>query len=261
MNNVIKVFLNIRLPQYLSQMLSLSFCGSFHSEEDHDEAAAVPASTPRRTSGRRLSFCRTAHDSSKNPYSARGLDKFEALLADLEEKRKKIYTGNDPDNISFVRFIFTGSNDCVPIVVKPKDKNHNSQPRSHPIREEGEEETTSDDPKNPNQQADTSVKQPEADGQSKPQSCSKKKGLLSSSLDRFQRPSNYFPAAIILILVLLAFFGRSVAILCMSIGWYLLSSLKPTKPKKEKKKEKKKELSTRSSQNKITVNTRHHAGW
>lgn len=265
-------------------MLNLFICGTFHREEDQDELRVIGAGassrslTLRRPSARRRSFCR-AHNShhSKNPYSTRGLDTFEALLADLEEKRKKIYTSTDPGNISFVRFIYTSSNDCVPIVVKLKDKNN--QPRSPPREEETSEDKhliNCDHPGDPHQSA--SVKR--ADGVPKAKS-HKKKGLSWRwpSLDRWRQPSYYMPAAIILILVFLAVFGRFIAILCTSIGWYIVPALKgegsidekATKPEKKKMKKKKKELTRRSSENKIMATRqspdrspeqhRHRSSW
>ncbi|PQP95556.1 uncharacterized protein Pyn_29941 [Prunus yedoensis var. nudiflora] len=99
-------------------MLSPFSCGFFHPEDVHDEPiSSSPCSTPRRSS-------RRSSKDSKNPYSSRGLDKFSALLADLEEKRQKIYAETPPQDISFVRFVFKDSNDDVPvpIVIKVKDK-------------------------------------------------------------------------------------------------------------------------------------------
>ncbi|GLT71184.1 hypothetical protein SLA2020_432180 [Shorea laevis] len=105
-------------------MLSSLICGagSFRQEEEEDELwslANSPCSSPRKSSRRRSSH---NNKQSKNPYSTRGLDKFSALLADLDEKRQKIYLQAGSQDISLVRFVHSNSNDWKPIIVKSKDK-------------------------------------------------------------------------------------------------------------------------------------------
>ncbi|OWM70757.1 hypothetical protein CDL15_Pgr014430 [Punica granatum] len=247
-------------------MLSPFTCGTFHSEDDQDELGFVgagptsPSSTPRRSFARRATICKTHNKHNKNPYSTRGLDKFEALLADLEEKKKEIYTQNDRSDISFVRFAYTSSNDCVPIVVKLKDKD--SQSRSPPRGDEAtKDKHGTHHPENSHQS--TAVKavssEPKAPGTNK-KAGDKMKGLSwrSLNLDQWRRPSYYMPAAIILILVFLLFFGRSVAILCTSIGWYMVPTLRggSSGSQKATKSGKKKELARRSSENRIVITQR-----
>lgn len=125
-------------------------------------------------------FCKYHSNSktkSKNPYSNQGLDTFEDLLRDLEEKRKKIYTKNDLGGVSLVRFTYTSSNNLVPIIIKNKDSEDTS-----PGREEWKDR-------------------------------------------HWRRPSYYMPAVLMVMLVLLVFFGRSVAIVCTSIVWYIVPAL------------------------------------
>ena len=55
------------------------------------------------------------------------------------------------------------------------------------------------------------------------------------------------PVFIILILLFLAFFGRSAAILCTSIGWYMIPTLSSKRPSSKPAK-KKKQLMRRFSE-------------
>ncbi|TKY44463.1 hypothetical protein E2542_SST31605 [Spatholobus suberectus] len=95
-------------------------CGTFHDQDD-ETCLASPLSSPRKYKRK---------DSKNNPYSTRGLDKFSELLADLDEKRQKIYSQTNPHDISFVRFVYSNTDDIVPVVVKVKnnkDQRHKSQ--------------------------------------------------------------------------------------------------------------------------------------
>lgn len=237
------------------QMLSPFFCGTFQPEDD-DEYGTIktsPSSTPRRSLIKRQSFCRTHNPTQKNPYSNRGLDKFEALLADLEEKKKKIYTQVDPDDISLVRFAYTSSNSCVPIVVKSKDnKNTNylkSPPREDPMPKGGAEPMISQ--QRNEDEADTDHKKTSSYAWSR------------FSFEQWRKPSFYMPAAVMLIMVLLVFFGRSVAILCTSIGWYMIPALggspKNTSSGKKKKKKNKVRDSLSSSENRVVQREGSHS--
>ncbi|KAI3417372.1 uncharacterized protein J3R85_014498 [Psidium guajava] len=231
-------------------MLTPFICGAFHPEEDDQLFEGTsPCSTPRRSSRRSHH-----HKDNKNPYSARGLEKFEALLSDLQEKRQKIYTQKGSSDISLVRFAYTSSNDCVPIVVK-KDKanktktsdpgataDHASDPRDKKLPIEPPSDVKE-------------VSERKADG-------SDKKGKNESfeqgfmRLENWKRPSYYMPVAVVLILLFLAFFGRSVAILCTSIGWYVVPTLKARSSNSSQKPAatKKKELGRRLSENKMVIN-------
>lgn len=226
-------------------MLSPFICGTFQHDEDRDELGAVTP-TPKRSSAKKHGSCRT-HNShrNRNPYSTRGLDKFEALLADLEEKKKKIYTKNDPGNISLVRFSYTSSNNLVPIVVKLKGKD--SRSGSPP----GADETSKDKHVVRNTDAKRSGSELKAGSTEKKKAGDKNK----RSSWKPWRPYYYVSAAVILILVLLLFFGRSVAILCTTVGWYAIPTLKggSSGGKKAAGSEKKRELARRSSENKIVV--------
>ncbi|KAL6272276.1 hypothetical protein ACE6H2_022968 [Prunus campanulata] len=234
-------------------MLSPFSCGFFHPEDVHDEpVSSSPCSTPRRSS-------RRSSKDSKNPYSSRGLDKFSALLADLKEKRQKIYAETPPQDISFFRFVFKDSNDDVPIpiVIKVKDKkedqNNNkiSKPDQHQVLVKEKHVTPlpldkfTVEPSKPTKQV--SQEQPKTDDK-------KRRAFWSWSfsdmnLGLWKRPSFYLPVVMVFILVLLAVFGRSVAILCTSIGWYALPTLKESSSSSTRRASKKKDHVRRFSDN------------
>lgn len=207
------------------QMLSPFFCGTVQPENDDDDGTMKTSPSSTRSFTKRQSFCRT----HKNPYSSQGLDKFEALLANLEEKKKQIYTQLDPNDIALVRFAYTSSNNCVPIVVKSKDnKNVNAYLKSPP-REDLMPKAAEPMRQQRNEEA-------EIDTDHKKTSSSY---AWRFSFDQWRKPSYYMPAAIMLIMVLLMFFGRSISILCTSIGWYMIPMLRRPNDSSGKKMKKK----------------------
>lgn len=201
-------------------------------------------STPRRSS-RRNSFSSRSSSSShnKNPYAMSGLDKFSALLAELEEKKQKIYSQVNPDEISLVRFVYKDSDDFVPIVVKMKKKDKQQQdnnisnikqsqspPRkqdSNQLKDKFRLESSNSSPEN------KQVNQSDNNNNSN----ERKKMMMKRSwsfsfswsdifkLGNWRQPCYYLPAVVVLILLFLVFFGRSFAILCTSIGWYIVPTL------------------------------------
>lgn len=194
-------------------MLNLFVCGSgtFHREEEAETWSNSPCSSPKK-------HRRKSHNKdSKNPYSTRGLDKFSEVLADLEEKRNKIYSQVGSQDISLVRFMHSNSNDWVPIVVKSKNNNIQDKTQIKDIVKDQHDTTakSSVDSKEPKQQILESNEKPK-----------KKRFFWNIKLDRWRRPSYYLPVIVIFILLLLAVFGRSFAVLCTSIGWYLVPALK-----------------------------------
>ncbi|PON91126.1 ZCF [Trema orientale] len=252
-------------------MLRLLVCGSpLHpsDDQDHDRdhqdlvpmsrsAGSSPSSTPKRS--RKPAFCRSQNNKDKNPYATRGLDKFSALLADLEEKRQKIYAQTDgSEDISLVRFVYKNSNDLVPIVVKLKENNKEEKASKSSGTNNGDivkekQSTQNSEISHDKFPIETSVAVKEV---KKPQGSEQsgniaKKSFLSwktVEFDRFRRPSYYLPVVVILILIFLAVFGRSVAVLCTSIGWYVVPTLKDSSSRKRtavKKKDYVKKLSER----------------
>ncbi|KAE8057052.1 hypothetical protein FH972_013774 [Carpinus fangiana] len=220
-------------------MLSTLICGaaSFHQEEEEEIWSDSQCSSPRKS--RKKSH--SSRKSSKNPYSTRGLDKFSELLADLEEKRQKIYLQADSQDISFVRFVHSSSNDWKPIVVKSKNKKGARTkkemiiPSSADLKEVKEQQQQQQPPimEEANEKA-------------------KKSGLWwNMEMGKWRRPSYYLPAAVILILLLLLVFGRSFAILCTSLGWYVVPTL--TDIENTRKSTKKKEYVRGLSENKMVM--------
>lgn len=179
-------------------------CGSYHLPLDGEEDDEYTRSKNNTYKRRR---------DSKNPYSTRGLDKFSNLLSDLEEKRQKIYSEVGSEDISLVRFAYRNSDDCVPIVVKVKDKSKGTQN----INGETKENPQALD-KYPIESSSKEVEK------LKPES-KRKRFSWDLKVDNLRKPSYYLPLVIIFILLFLALFGRSVAILFTSIGWYLVPTI------------------------------------
>lgn len=193
-------------------MSSLTFllCGCLSQEDGHHQDTWWPA-TPRRS---------RSGSGGSNPYSTRGLDKFAAVLAELEAKKKKIVAQlGSQHGEAWVRFAQSNSNDWVPIVVKvkrPEDKKKAklALPQTVPA---------------------SCGKPPEKKlvGAGRGRKEVKIKSLLWNTkqggggwLWLRWRPGYYWPVVFVLILVCVVLFGRPFAIVCTSIWWYMVPSLK-----------------------------------
>ncbi|XP_021889640.1 uncharacterized protein LOC110808450 [Carica papaya] len=218
-----------------------------HQDDEHDHQSwSSPGSTPRK-SRTKNNFCSKRHKKN-NPYAMRGLDKFSALLTELEQKKQKIYSQADSDDISFVRFVYSNSNECVPMVIRVKKKEKeiftdktmvedddvkdNEKKKKKNIYSEGLEEVHGE--KNP-------------DSESEKKSIENERWVTWRSIMRSHQwrwLGNHMPAALILILFFLALFGRSFAVLCTCFWWYIVpmikgfSSNQRSKSKSTKKKKK-----------------------
>ncbi|XP_019174229.1 PREDICTED: uncharacterized protein LOC109169793 [Ipomoea nil] len=174
-----------------------------------------PCSTPRRSkkSGR-------DSNNNKNPYANRGLDKFSALLADLEGKKQKIYTQVGAEDISIVRFVFPANSDDVkPIVVKFKGKKESAgRDENHAAKTGGSPEKV---------EVEKRVMQSSSNDQKEEKKLSKSVSWkVDMKWEDLKKPRFYMPLTIVLILVFLAIYGRTFAILCTSIGWYVIPTIK-----------------------------------
>ncbi|CAK9155433.1 unnamed protein product [Ilex paraguariensis] len=236
-------------------MFSPFICGSFQDQEEDLEPYSFwsspkkssPCSTPKGS--RKTGLC-SKSKVSKNPYANRGLDKFSELLAELEDKRQKIYTQKGSEKISFVRFVYSNSNDIKPIVVKlkdrkqekPKDQNLNNVSEApEKIQVESSEAVSESQQQPPRKQSEEKIKK-------------KKKFTWNiMKMKDLRRPSYYLPVVIIFILLILAVFGRSFAILCTSIGWYLVPTVHGAGSSDLKRPKKKKEYTRRLSERKIVT--------
>ncbi|XP_022880568.1 uncharacterized protein LOC111397824 [Olea europaea var. sylvestris] len=208
--------------------------GSFDHQVEDDPETWSPCSTPKR-SKKGTSFFR---NKSKNPYADRGLDKFYALLADLDEKRQEIYTRNGSEDISFVRFVYSNSNDVKPIVVKVKEKKQ-EKPNIPDVKiQQNTSEVPSDELTVETLKIPTS-----ADQVLEPNPKRKHKYSVCRNFkwQKLRQPYYYIPMIIILILILLAVYGRSFAILCTSIAWYLTPTIKGEESSSSRKPKRKKE--------------------
>ncbi|XVE70199.1 hypothetical protein DITRI_Ditri10aG0053500 [Diplodiscus trichospermus] len=234
-------------------------CGSFNhqEEDDHELWSSSPISTPRKS--RRNSLRKSHNKDNKNPYSNRGLDKFSALLAELEEKRQKIYSQSGSQDTSFVRFVYKDSTDCVPIVIKLKDKkeekknkpvdtkdHHHHQPGTN-----ADSEVFDKHPIETLNEGKEVIKQISELRQVSEKTEKKiKRFPWNMEFHKWRRPSYYLPAFLVLILLLLVFFGRSVSILFTSIGWYIVPIIKRESSNKVRRSMKKKDYVRKLSENK-----------
>ncbi|KAK8532158.1 hypothetical protein V6N13_131493 [Hibiscus sabdariffa] len=184
-------------------MSNLCLCGSgtFHRQEDED-GDDISVCSPRKSKRKK---------DTKNPYSTRGLDRFTALLEELEEKRQKIYSQTGSQ--SLVRFVYKNANDYVPVVVNLKDKNEEK------IKPENTKERYVSEAVN-------KLQIPSESGKNMDMKAKKRLTWKSVEFQNLRKPSYYIPATIILILLFLTFVGRSVAILCTCVGWYMVPTIK-----------------------------------
>ncbi|XP_013676386.1 uncharacterized protein BNAC05G07570D [Brassica napus] len=156
---------------------------------------------------------------SKNPYSNRGLDKFSALLSELDEKRQSIYANRlDSDGPPLVRFVFKSSGECVPVMIKTKKvtkKKVDGQEDDLKIKTESKTKEAKE------------IKETESETTEKKQRC-----VLNENLEKISRPNRFLPVTVMLVLVFLVFFGRTVSIMCTCIVWYLVPMIKEQSRKK-----------------------------
>ncbi|KAF8048267.1 hypothetical protein N665_2583s0002 [Sinapis alba] len=160
------------------------------------------------------SLPRKSRKSSKNPYSNRGLDKFSKLLSELDEKRQSIYSKKlDSGGPPLVRFVFTSSGECVPVVIRSSYL-HKQKKTKDVSAAEAKVKTVVNESKT------EETKKTELETEEK-QSCA-----LNENLKKITRPNRFLPVTVILVLVLLVFFGKSAAIMCTCIAWYLVPTIK-----------------------------------
>ncbi|CAF2075482.1 hypothetical protein Bca4012_089562 [Brassica carinata] len=158
---------------------------------------------------------RKSRKASKNPYSNRGLDKFSELLSELDEKRQIIYSKKvDSSGPPLVRFVFTSSGECVPVVIKSSYLHKQKNTKDVAASAAAKVKTVVNESKT----EETKKTEPETEEK---QSC-----VLNENLKKITRPNRFFPVTVILVLVFLVFFGRSVAIMCTCIAWYLVPTIK-----------------------------------
>ncbi|KAJ4866619.1 ZCF37 [Raphanus sativus] len=169
---------------------------------------------------------------SRNPYSSRGLEKFSALLSELDEKRQSIYANRlDPDGPPLVRFVFKSSGECVPVMIKTN--------KVAKKKVDGQEDDLKNKTESKTKEA-KEIKETESETTEQKRRC-----VLKENLKKISRPNRFLPVTTILVLVFLVFFGRTVSIMCTCIVWYLVPMIKEHSRKKGstyKTKKKKKKM-------------------
>ncbi|GAA0152354.1 hypothetical protein LIER_10858 [Lithospermum erythrorhizon] len=187
-------------------MLSTFICGSFQNKENEDNLS--PCSSTSTRSRRSGSY---RNKENKNRYANRGLDKFNELLSELEEKKQKIYTQKGAEDIALVQFVISSDNELKPVVVVKMKKDASSK-------------TTHDLLHVPVDQLNKHTHNHEASSNNKLQR--EEIPGCSSSHSNLEQQFYYFPVVVILILLFLAIYGKPFAILCTCIGWYLIPILR-----------------------------------
>ncbi|KAK9109761.1 hypothetical protein Sjap_017821 [Stephania japonica] len=233
-------------------MLKPFVCGSGSFGHEHDEEYLSYNNNSSSSTPRRSKSCRSSSGSkNKNPYSARGLDKFAMVLADLDERRQKIYEQMGLQDDSLVRFGYSSSKGWVPIVVKLKGQDGGDQKAKLGEgiinRNELLVQNLSSEVKSKNEQVSSVVK---GVGEEQIQ---KKRSLMGRvKLSDFMRPYYYLAFVLVLILLCLMIYGRSFAILCTSISWYWVPTIKGNKDLNLRRSMKKKKVLIRKfSENKM----------
>ncbi|GMH17981.1 hypothetical protein Nepgr_019822 [Nepenthes gracilis] len=191
-------------------MVGSCICGS-NSLPREEECEFNASLTPRKSSSSRSK-------DTKNPYSGRGLKRFCALLEKTEEMRQKIYSELGTEAISLVRFAYSNGNNCKPIVVRIKGMKGRESPSSGQQHKSGPIIVTA-----------PAIRKEIDEGRRLDLSSriAEEERFLRELKLKLQRmrlqPSDYLPVSVMLTLLLLALLGRSAAILCISLGWYLMS--------------------------------------
>ncbi|KAL9266524.1 hypothetical protein AKJ16_DCAP25761 [Drosera capensis] len=90
------------------------------STSSSSSSSGAPATTSPTAAQAALQVLRTSNQNSKNPYSNLGLDKFSVLLEELEEKKQQIFSKIGQEDVSLLRFSYSGNNELKPIVVTAK---------------------------------------------------------------------------------------------------------------------------------------------
>ncbi|KAI3773695.1 hypothetical protein L1987_48225 [Smallanthus sonchifolius] len=236
-------------------------CGSFKSQEEDDFEVLWPSpQTPSRKTRRNRFCCKRKKEDKNNPYSNRGLAKYEALLAELDDKKRMIFTQKGSQYISFVRFVYSNSNDVKPIIVRLKDPRKHD--KDHYKQNNIKDTKTSSLPKLQVSTLDitnsTKIGTKEArDEKASIDKVTKKirvdqwKFNLKKKLEEWWMPSYNLPLFVILVMLFLTIFGRSLAIICTSIAWYSLPKIDGTLENTNTKKMIKNQHSRKPSENKV----------
>lgn len=187
-------------------------CGASSFSTIDDDKAVVDHPPPKAKSSKK--------SKNENPYSARGLDKFTMVLAELETKREKIMAKTGTQDVAMIRFMYNNSQDWVPIVIKPKEKDMNLMIQERKVNNDKDESKTT---------------RKEIDLKKKTAKVEKKVNDKNVKWDEWLkwRGSYNWLLVMVLILVCLVMFGRVFAICCVSIWWYAAPTMKERSIKKK----------------------------
>ncbi|KAL9230824.1 hypothetical protein vseg_006123 [Gypsophila vaccaria] len=219
-------------------MMSGLICGTSvlpRDEEDGHERKTRSANSSPRKSRSSKTVTSTRHgNNNKNPYSTRGLDRFSALLSEIEQERQKIYSQVNPNEISLVRFVYTDDHEFKPIIVKAKQpknttiNNDNDQRKKKPKIYMAQKSL-------PTRKCPSFSSSSMATKEAKDNTFSEtttKKSLsrimyrgLWNNCSWVVEPKIYLAMIIIMIMVFLLAFNKSFAIMCTSIGWYMIPNI------------------------------------
>ncbi|GJN11190.1 hypothetical protein PR202_ga29363 [Eleusine coracana subsp. coracana] len=217
----------------------MMFCGagSFKDVDKEEDAGAggKPAAATKAKAKKASSGCK-AKGKQDNPYATRGLDKFSTVLSELESRREKILSRVGPDvdaDHLMVRFVQSEAKGWVPIVVKlPSEEEQAADTKKRQSNKQVKSTSTSrsSTPTEPLSPKEDAANKPVVVPAVKATVPAKKKKAGSGerwswSWGRMVRPCQYWPLALVLLLLSLVVFGRVFAICCTSIWWYLLPIL------------------------------------
>ncbi|KAI3777358.1 hypothetical protein L1987_47158 [Smallanthus sonchifolius] len=215
--------MEIRSSKWKKEEEQVSFLTLSNQEEDNYDVLWPFSSTyTRKPTRRRRIFGSQRNKNATNPYGDRGLDKFEALLADLDQKTQKILTGIGSDQyVSMVKSIYRSSNEIEPIVIKLQDqtKHHNMSSLSTPEYLDHEKDVSFikriNNRCNEAKEVNTKVVD-EPTQKIRSDQCKRK-------IVEWWKPRYHF--ALFVILILLLFSGRSFAISIGCMSWTKVGSL------------------------------------
>ncbi|XP_020580210.1 uncharacterized protein LOC110024529 [Phalaenopsis equestris] len=200
-----------------------------HVDEDLSNSAPSTPKSSKKT--------KQSNNNSKNPYSSRGLDKFTSVLSDLEARKEKIMAkkGLSGDDGTMVRFMYSNSQDWIPIVVRLREENRPNNNGSNPASPKKAA------PAQPNVKELSSPSSLPMPPSPKPKEEAQKEKKVKKRVTWIQgeggrktevrwklRPSYYMLAVMLLILVCLLVFGRVFAICCTAVWWYLVPNFNGT---------------------------------
>lgn len=229
-------------------------CGSFQNQQDEDFEFLGSFTSPRsRKPAKWHSF--GGSKGNKNPYADRGLDKFSALVAELDSKRKKIYTQKGSEDISLIGFVYSNSDNYKPIVVKLKNKKQQSmiseKDKLKPDHNISPPAPSEIEPATPDQvkvlsRIGTFIK-------TTPKKVSFDL-VKNIQMDNPRKPWYYISLITIFLLLAMTVFGRSFAVLCTTLGWYFVPTIQNLDVKKKIKAKKKTYVKALSCNDKIMTN-------